>query len=304
MRIHTALLLSCLPLLLTACPKGMGPTRINNDEIFDSLPGPEVDGMEGTLLKNALVMEKNGEYAKAMELYKQLVELDSKNDEYLFALATNLRRTGDMDNAAATYELLLKRDPANLKAREGQGLLYLYEGNFEKAGTVLTEVHKKDKKRWRTLNGLGILFVQRGMYDEAIAYFKEATKYSERNVTVLNNVGLTHAINKNPDKALAALNKAVDYAPAKSPMKRRAELNLAMVMGINGDMDTAKKLLQEHLPETAVANNLGLFAYLAKDETMAKSYLNMALASSPYHYKRAWENLETITQTSDGKNNP
>lgn len=301
MKIRALPILACLPFLLTACQDGHSIMGLDNDKIFASLPGPKVDGMEGSLLKNAELMEKNGEYEKAMQLYKQLVEMNDENNNYLLSLATNLRRTGDIENAAATYELLLKRDPDNLDALEGKGLLYLYEGDFDKAGKTLTQVHQKDKTRWRTLNGLGILFVERAMYDEAVAYFKEAITHSERNVTILNNVGLTHAINDSPDKAIAALGKAVDLAPAKSPIKRSVELNLAMVMGIYGDMEVAEKLLKQHLPEPAVANNLGLFAYLAKEEKLAKSYLNMALASSPYHYKRAWENLSTITQNSEGQ---
>ena len=279
----------------------MGPLGVDNDKIFASLPGPKVDGMEASLLKNAKLMEKNGEYSKAMQLYKQLVEMEDENDDYLLALATNLRRTGEIENAAAAYELLLERDADNLDALEGKGLLYLYEGDFDKAGKTLTTVHQKDQTRWRTLNGLGILFVERGMYNEAVAYFKEAITHSERNVTVLNNVGLTHAINDSPEKAIAAFGRAVDLAPAKSPIKRSVELNLAMVMGIYGDMDVAEKLLKEHLPEHAVANNMGLFAYLAKEEKLAKSYLNMALSSSPYHYQRAWENLAAITENSEGQ---
>ncbi len=293
--------IAALPLLLTACQDGMGPLGIDKDKIFADLPGPDVDGLEATYLKNAKAMEGQGEYNKAVQLYRQLLEIDKENTEYLLAFASNLRRIGEIDRAERIYSKVLEIEPENLDAKEGKGLLKLYRGEFEKAGETLSKVYALDGTRWRTLNGLAIIFVEREMYKEAVAYFKEAIDHSENNVSVLNNVGLTHAINDDPEKAIAALTKAIEFSPAGSPTKQNVELNLAMVMGIYGDTDVAEKILSEHLPDAAVANNLGLYAYLSKEETLAKSYLNMALSKSPYHYKRAWDNLLTITENSEGQ---
>jgi hypothetical protein len=40
---------------------------------------------------------------------------------------------------------------------------------------------------------------------------------------------------------------------------------------------------------------MGLYAHLAKDDQMAKSYLNMALTESKTYYGKAWENLEAVS---------
>lgn len=297
--LRTLTCLAVLPFLFTACDD-RSMLGINSKEIFDALPGPKVDGVEATLLKNAKRVEASGDYNQALQLYKQLYDMDEENEEYILALGTNLRRIGDVSTAELAYNELLEKDADNLDALEGKGLLKLYQGEFDKAGELLAQVHGKNQSRWRTLNGLAIIFVERGQYKEATAYFKEAIKFSQNNVTVLNNVGLTHAINGDQPRAVAALTQAIELSPPASPTKKNIELNLAMVLGIYGDMEAAEEILMAHLPEASVANNLGLYAYLAKDEVLAKSYLNTALSKTPYHYKRAWENLLTITENSDG----
>jgi Flp pilus assembly protein TadD len=129
------------------------------------------------------------------------------------------------------------------------------------------------------------------MPKDAIAYFKEALKQSKNSVAVMNNLGLTYAIDGDYGNARRTFERAIARTDAKSPMRRNLELNLALVMGINGDMEMAEKLLTDNLPPAAVSNNLGLYAYLANDEKLAKGYLNTALSQSPY----------TITEHSKGK---
>lgn len=263
--------------------------------------GPQVDGVEGTLLKSAKEATQNGDNQRAAQLYRQLLLTDETNSFYALSMADAMRKNGDLDNAEIAYREIIKNEPKLLKAKEGYGLLRLAKGEFDKAGTLLSEVHDKDPKRWQTLNGLGIILIERGSIDDALVYFKEALKYSENNPSILNNIGLAYAINDEPENAMQALGKAVDETSVKSVQRRHVELNLALVLGVYGDMETAEKILKQHLPDAAVANNLGMYAYLANDDKLAKSYLNMALSRSPYHYKRAWENLDTITKQTGAK---
>lgn len=292
----------CLfPLLLTACVGGM-PLNSDKEKIFAELNknGPDVEGVEGTLLKGAKEMDARGEYGKSTAIYQQLVSINNKNISYMLAYASGLRRTGKLEAAADAYDQLLKKDPKNIDAKEGKALVKLGIGEYDEAGTLLSEVYQEDKTRWRAINGLAILLVQRGMHADAIAYFKEAAKQSKNSISVLNNLGLTYAINNQYRDATQTFQKAVDASEPKSALRRNVELNMALVYGINGDMDLAENILKRNMPPAGVDNNLGLYAYLANDESLAKSYLNTALSKSPYHYERAWENLATITEQSKG----
>ncbi len=68
-----------------------------------------------------------------------------------------------------------------------------------------------------------------------------------------------------------------------------------MVYGLSGDMVKARELAGKYLDGPALENNLGFYAHLAKDDALAKTYLNMALSDSATYYQRAWTNLDMIT---------
>jgi hypothetical protein len=40
---------------------------------------------------------------------------------------------------------------------------------------------------------------------------------------------------------------------------------------------------------------MGFYAHLAKDDALAKTYLNMAISGSSTFYERAWNNLDGIS---------
>ena len=127
---------------------------------------------------------------------------------------------------------------------------------------------------------------------EGMTYLNEALKYSDDNPSVLNNIGLVLAMQRDYQQAIPALTKAARRA--EGGQKAHIELNTALVHGIFGNVRDAKRMAEKHLDRISLENNLGLYAHLANDDELAKSYLNMALTGSSVHYKRAWENLNLI----------
>ena len=165
------------------------------------------------------------------------------------------------------------------------------------ASRVFSEIVDKDPKRWRTLNALGILFVTKNMIPEAMAYYTEALKFSPDNPAVLNNVGLSQALDRKYDRALEALDQAARFAKTPSQGKQ-IELNTALVYGISGDYDHAREIASKYYQGPALDNNLGLYAYLAKNNDKAKEYLNKALSQDPMFYQRAWNNLDIVKESA------
>ncbi len=287
-------------LLSAAMTVGLGgcsferPQRVDGQVVLKELGSPEVDGFEATLLKNAKAAEEAGDYRRAAQAYTQLVDRDGKNIQYLEGFAESSRKSGRNDLALVTYDTILKLDQENIDALEGKAIALMDVGEADKAGDAFSAVMKKDAKRWRTLNGLAILFVIKERPEDAMAYFLEALKYSPNNVSVLNNVGLTMAIDNKMEDAVETLKKAGRLSSEDSRMQQKVDLNLAMVYAAKGDLDKAKQFASKHLSGAALDNNMGFYAHLAKDDVLAKSYLNMALARSPHYYDRAWQNLDKI----------
>ena len=291
----TYLLVTSL-LTLGGCGQ-LGQQWVDPDTTFASLPQPEVKGVNDTQEAAAKAALAGGDYRRASQFYEQLVSSGKAKPEemlrYKLGLADSLRRMGDADRAFAMFEQLERENPGNLDAKEGRGLTLMALGKTVDAGRAFAEIMEKDATRWRTLNALAILFVTKNMTPEAMAYYTEALKYSPDNPAILNNVGLSQAADRNFARAIEALQQGSRLA--KTPEQRKQiEMTLAMVYGVSGDLDTAKEVASKYIDGAALDNNLGLYAHLAKDDALAKTYLNMALSQSPTFYERAWNNLDAI----------
>ena len=300
------ILISAL-LTLSACKSdSIARQWLSPDDTFSKFDQPEVEGVNATLEKQAQRALEEGDPGRASQFYEQLLGSKKGSAEekqrYRVGLAEALRRRGENDKALAAYEEILKKNPGDLDAQEGRALTLMAMGKSTDAGRIFSDIMEKDPKRWRTLNALGILFVTKNMVPEAMAYYTEALKYSPDNPAILNNVGLSQAVDKNYPRAIEALEQASRLA-GSGARRKQVDLNLALVYGASGDLDTAKEIASKYLQGPALNNNLGLYAHLAKDDQLAKTYLNMALSGSNRFYERAWENLEVLNsgKGSEGK---
>lgn len=256
--------------------------------------GPQVDGVDATLLSSAHQAEEKREYGRAVQFYQQLLDGDKENTVYILGLADNLRRMSQFDEALARYNALLSKQPDNVEAMEGRGLCQLSKGDFDAASDQFKQVLAKDANRWRSLNAVGILFVMKEMPKEALSYYDQALKIKPDEPAILNNVGLTMALTQDYPHAIEALVRAGGRLLDADPQKKRADLNLALVYGLSGDMEKAEQTASKHLKDSALNNNLGFYAYLADNKELAKAYLNNALSGSAVFYEKAWKNLEVV----------
>lgn len=287
-------------LLVSSCDQLTGgPMPIDARKILGSLDGPKVPTMEETQMEAAKNAEKKGDYNQAIQIYQQILDRNENNSEALLALADSLRRSGEYDKAIATYDALISKDAKNLSAKEGKGLAIMAKGDYETPVAIFDEVIKADGKRWKSLNAMGVLFVTRNLYNDAQKYFDEALRQSPNNISVMNNIGLTKSLSKDFPGALDMLSKASAQSTVASPERKRIDLNMALVYAAKGDIESAEKIARNYLSGAQLSNNLGLYAHLAKDDQLAKTYLNMALTESKVYYEKAWENLDAINSTKN-----
>src|SRR5690606_28052716 len=109
---------------------------------------------------------------------------------------------------------------------------------------------------------------------------------------------LAQALDRNFDSAIGTLMQAGALTSANSPERKQVDLNLSLVYATAGKLDEASALARNYYSGAALNNNLGLYAYLAKDDQLAKTYLNMALTESKVFYEKAWDNLQVLNTTS------
>ncbi len=277
-----------------------GPAAVlDGQDFLSKLEGPKVPTVADTMTESAKAAEAQGNFAKAAQIYQQMLQTKPENKDAQFGLADAMRRSGDFDRAIALYDDLIKKDAALIAAKEGKGLALMGKGDFESPTPLFEDVLKTDPKRWKTLNALGILFTTRNLHTEAQQYFKEALKHNPNGVSILNNLGLSQALDRQFEPAAASLLKASSLTGANSLERKRVDMNLALVYAIGGKLDAARDVTAQYYSGAALNNNMGLYAHLAKDDQLARSYLNMALTESKTFYEKAWDNLQSIdTNTS------
>jgi len=288
-------LIAVFILLLSGCNSLEPQIKQSDKDALANLKGPEINTIDATLKNQAQQAENAGDYTKAAETYKQLLDKNPTNKDYQLAFADDLRRAGNNDFALKIDEQILKKDPSNAAVMENKGLALMNTGEYTDAGKVFDQVMQIDPKRWRTLNGVGILFAMKNRTSDALAYYHAALDVDANNATVLNNMGLTLAMDKKYDEAYDTFARAKRHLPEGSPQIRSIDLNLALVYAIAGRLDDAEHTAAPHLSKAGLYNNMGFYSYLAKNDELAKGYLNMALTQSPVYYERAWKNLNALS---------
>lgn len=217
-------------------------------------------------------------------------------DDAQLSLADSYRQNGNEDQAIAIYDALIAQNATPTEAKEGKALALLAKGDFDAPPALLEEVMAADPRRWKTLNALGVLFTTRNMHAEAQQYFQEALKFSPANPAVLSNIGLSQALTRNYTAAFQNLILASGYASERE--RQRIDLNLALAYATSGRLSDARAIASRYYSGSQLYNNLGLYARLAKDDRLARDYLNMALTENKTFYEKPWVNLQAIG--SDG----
>ena len=281
---------------LSACAlAGEKPSHEKREkELEDALNVVDVPTIEKTLLNSGNEALESGDLIKAEYNYNQLAAKDDKNPLYKFKYAEVARRLGKCDTANTLYEELLKAEPQNLDYQEGKALCLVSQTEFQKAGPLLTDIIAKDKTRWKSINAAGLVFASNKKYDEANQYFDAAAEASNNNPSVMNNQGLVRALIGNNTDAIRILGDAALKANNSAAQKRQINLNLAMIYGAANKMDLAEETAKPYLTQVQLYNNMGIYASLAKNKELARTFFDKALMQTPVYYDRAWTNLESI----------
>lgn len=294
---HSILISCLLSLLVLGCsakPEGKG-TKSAKQELAE-MDSPNVDSVQAALERGALDALKNAEYKKSAALYQQLVDRDDSEFRYKLGLAESLRRLGENKVAIDMYDQIIELKPGHVDAFEGKALATMALGDIEEASKLFQRILEREPNRWRSLNALGIMFAAKNLPNDGMQYLDEALIQSPKNPSVLNNIGLVQAMMKQYPNAVDSLDKGARYA--SGGQRKQIDLNLALVHGIFGQMDKARDIVETYYDGAALENNLGLYAHLANNDELAKSYLNMALSGSNQFYERAWKNLDLVANKS------
>src|SRR5437660_10064389 len=188
-----------------------------------------------------------------------------------------LRATGQKSQAVAVLEQATIALPKNKALLAGYGRALADNGNFQQAFDVLGQAHTPDNPDWRILSAQGAVLDQLGRFEEARQYYSSALKIAPDEPSVLSNLGLSYVLSKDLPKAEEPLR----LAHSRAGSDQRVRANLALVVGLRGNMAEAEKIARADLPpEEAAANVTQLKLLLARKENARAEIGKMPVAAA------------------------
>ncbi|MCB1441148.1 MAG: tetratricopeptide repeat protein [Nitratireductor sp.] len=170
------------------------------------------------------------------------------------AYANALERLGQQDKQFEVYARLLSAHPENGKLAGLYGKKLVMNGRTNDAVPILERAANSPNADWKIHSALGSAYDQQGLYQKARDQYNLALATDANNLTVLNNFGMSYALEGNLKEAEAALRRA--HALPGSQSQPRIRQNLALVIGLQGRFDEARRMASEDLPQEQIDANM------------------------------------------------
>ena len=168
------------------------------------------------------------------------------------AKAREQRASGDKLAAMETLEAAGKASPGDRSISRERGLLALELGRIGEARKLLMAADDAKSPDWRLKSALGSAHAASGDQKAAQREFQAALKLAPDHPSILNNMALSYALEGRHGEAERLLRRAA----ANRAEGDRAKQNLALILGLNGNIDEARKLNEAALPKPVAAANV------------------------------------------------
>ena len=198
-------------------------------------------------------------------------------------LASALRQLGQYDVAAQTAQKALVIDPKNFDALMETARAYVGEGQGFYAIDPVKKAAVLAPKDWRPLSLLGVAYSQVKRDDDAQVVWAQALKLSPENPAVLSNMAMSLAVKGDAAGAESLLRRAA----ARPDATLQERQNLTLVLGIEGKLGEAEKLLREDLPPPLAEANLAYLKTLSVGDAPTATS-----AAAPPAETRTWASLK------------
>lgn len=225
----------------------------------DAPPMPASELTAAAVLDIADRTRATGDLGIAISFYRRANAMAPKDPRPLIGLGEALNKIGSPNEAIDAYHEAMRLAPDNAAALRGCAVTLIALGQPEAAIDLF---HKSIAiaPDARAYGGLGVAEDLAGDYQAADAAFHLALALAPHDLDLRNNYGLSQALMENYEAAVATM-RAVATDTAAGPRHR---LNFALVLGLAGRTDEARRVASIDLDERAVNSNLAYYAGLRK----------------------------------------
>jgi len=208
-----ALLLVCLALLMAAGPAEAKRKSKSGNPAISAEENAQVHFEEGLLFYN------EGQLKRALERFKQAVQLQPKSPESHYMLGVTYFHLTDLDKAEKALQEALEVNPFFTDAHNLLGAVYDQQGQVDKAVTEWNMVLSDQNfpQPWNPTFNIGRAMGARESWEEAVVYFKRTVDLNPRWFRAWYHLGLAHEELGNLQEGKESYEKALDLVKDNNP---------------------------------------------------------------------------------------
>lgn len=197
--------------------------------------------------------------------WSQEFEKNPADPEAAAALPRALRELGRHQEAAEAAERALVVQPDNVEALLEAGRAHIARGQAFYGIVHLERAAQLAPRDWRAHSLLGVAFEQTRRPEDAAAAWAQGLALSPENPAILTNMAMGPMMAGDLAVAEGLLRRAAVHPEAGLQVRQ----NLALVLGLKGELGEAERMLRRDLPPEMADANLAWIRQRSADGTGA-----------------------------------
>lgn len=161
-------------------------------KIFAAMIEETFNDESEALAECARVYFGHKEYGKCIEMNKKAFLLNSPRPEQIQSdMGLALLRNGNIEDAIALLENLIKESPGMVDAYINLALCYKDQNDYTRALSSLENALKLAPTDARIYSNIGVIYHMQEKYEDAVVNYLKAQEFDQNDAETLNNLGLS-----------------------------------------------------------------------------------------------------------------
>ncbi len=216
------------------------------------------------LYREAIILNNTGKYIDAMEVKKQLIEMEPENARYHYSLGVTLHEMKRYEEALEAEKKALELAPENARYYNSLGVTLHEMKRYEEALEEKKKALELEPENAEYYDSLGVTLHGMKRYEEALEAGKKALELDPENARYYDNLGATLHEMKRYEEALEATEKALELDPENARYYNSLGVTLHEMKHYEEALEEKKKALELDSENAKYYDSLGVTLYEMK----------------------------------------
>ena len=153
------------------------------------------------------------DWATAARLYKELLQGNEKNVDYLMELGSIYVKAGEDEKAIPYYQQIITCYPHYIDAMNNLGAIFRRLKRYDESIAILKKAKSEGRDSGSVNYNLGFTYKEMKKYEEAIDSFELVIAENPDDVLAYNHLGSIYYAQKNYDKSISSFKRGLQVDP-------------------------------------------------------------------------------------------